>query len=103
MDEIAALTTDSPAADEISSGMPAMRPIAPSRRVKELIAQACEIDSTTIAESGQLLAYGMDSVRAIDLLVSLEETFRISIPERDAIRLRTVRDVIRCVEEKTSR
>src|SRR4051794_6120052 len=104
MDEIAALSTDAAALDEISSGsFVAPSPREASRRVKDLIARTCEVDRAGIADAGHLLAYGLDSVRAVDLLVSLEESFRITITEREAIRLKTVRDVIRCIEEKTSR
>jgi acyl carrier protein len=103
MDEIAALSTDPLAQDEISSG-PVRFPTkcSASNRVKDLIAQTCEVDRASISDAGHLLAYGLDSVRAIDLLVSLEESFHVTIPEREAVRLKTVRDVIRCVEEKTS-
>lgn len=101
MEEIAALSTETPVADEISSGPFVLPVVAPRDRIKDLIARTCEVDRANIADTGHLLAYGLDSVRAIDLLVTLEETFRISIPEREAIKLKTVRDVIRCVEEKT--
>lgn len=68
--------------------------------VKRLAADVCGVDAAAIRDEARLLDYGMDSVRAVDFIVRLEETFGISISETEAAKLRTFRDVIRFVEGK---
>ncbi len=36
---------------------------------------------------------GADSLEAVDMLIELEDTLNVSIPDEDAVELRTVRDV----------
>ncbi len=64
------------------------------REVKRLVAETCALDRAAIRDEGRLSDYGIDSVRAIDLLVSLEETFQIAVPDADAARLATIGDVV---------
>ena len=61
--------------------------------VKRLLAETCAIDRATIKDEGRLIEYGLDSVRAMDFIISLEEAFGISIPDDAAAKLRTVADV----------
>lgn len=52
-------------------------------RVKELIADICAIDAAGIQDNGRLLGYGLDSVRALDLLFALEDEVGAEISEHD--------------------
>ena len=61
--------------------------------VKRLLAETCAIDRATIRDDGRLIEYGLDSVRAMDFIISLEEAFGISIPDDAAAKMRTVGDV----------
>lgn len=69
-------------------------------QVKRLVADTCAIDAAKVREDGRLAEYGIDSVRAMDLLVALEQRFGIEIPDGDAARLTTVKDVVAYVEKK---
>lgn len=71
-------------------------------RIKRIIASTCGIDLNRIRKEGRLVEYGLDSVRAMDLLVSLEEEFSIVIPDDFATRARTMRDVVQFVEARVS-
>jgi acyl carrier protein len=62
--------------------------------VKRLVAEICGVDAATVRDDGKLVEYGMDSVRAMDLIVALEHAFSIEIPEDDSFGLTTVEDVI---------
>lgn len=42
---------------------------------------------------------GADSLEAVDMLIELEDTLNVSIPDEDAVELRTVRDVAEYLEE----
>lgn len=70
--------------------------------VRELVAQACAVDVAAVKPDGRLVEYGMDSVRAVDLLVALEDRFGIEISDAEAAGMKTVADIVRCIEAKTS-
>ncbi len=41
---------------------------------------------------------GADSLDAVELIMSIEDTFQVSVPETEANSLRTVRDLLRFIE-----
>jgi acyl carrier protein len=69
-------------------------------RVRSIVGTVCGVEATAIRLDGRLAEYGFDSVRAMDLLVSLEEAFGIVIPDEVAGRMRTTRDVVAYLENK---
>ena len=71
--------------------------------VKRLVAETCAIDPATIRDDGRLVQYGVDSVRAMDLLVALEEHFGLDIPDTDAARLAGIGVVVAYVETKRTK
>jgi acyl carrier protein len=66
--------------------------------VCSIISDVCGIGVEQIEPDMRLAACGLDSVRAINLLLALEETFNISIPDEVGSRVRTVREVIMYLE-----
>jgi acyl carrier protein len=68
--------------------------------VKDLVASLCGIPAVEISGEGRLIEYGLDSVRAIDLLVSLEDAFAMEVPDDVAQRVRTVSDVTRYIAKR---
>lgn len=66
--------------------------------VRRLVAETCGIGAEEVRDDGLLLEYGLDSVRAMDLVISLEEAFGIHVKDEDAATLRRVEDVVRYVE-----
>jgi acyl carrier protein len=68
--------------------------------VKRLLAETCALDPASIRDDGRLIEYGLDSVRAMDFIIALEEAFGISVPDEEAARLRTVADVAAYVERR---
>ena len=69
--------------------------------VKRLLGETCAIDPAAIRDDARLIEYGLDSVRATDLVIALEERFSISIPDTDAARLKTVADLQAYVARRT--
>ena len=41
---------------------------------------------------------GADSLDVVEMLMSLEEEFEISVPEEDAVNIKTVGDIIKLIE-----
>jgi acyl carrier protein len=51
--------------------------------VKRFIAEVCAVDLSTVQPSGKLLAYGLDSVRLLDLILAVEERYGLEIGDSD--------------------
>ena len=66
--------------------------------VTRIIAEVCCIEQSSIVPERELLEYGMDSARAMDLVVALEDFFDVEIPDEIIIGLRTGNDVILALE-----
>ena len=63
--------------------------------VKAAVAEVCGIASTTVRDEAFLIAYDIDSLRKVELLLALEETFGVKAEESDPqlLDVRTVRDL----------
>lgn len=60
-----------------------------------VIAQVSKTDATAITSEMELVAdLGMDSAKALELLVELEDKLGIEISDEDAARLNTVGDIL---------
>lgn len=62
--------------------------------VRVLVAELGGVDASVIRSDADLRGYGVDSVRAVELLVRLEEAFAVSIPDEALTRLTTISDVV---------
>jgi acyl carrier protein len=68
--------------------------------LKRLLAETCAIDRAAVRDDARLIEYGLDSVRALDYIISLEEAFGISIPDEAAAKLRTIAEVAAYIDER---
>jgi acyl carrier protein len=71
------------------------------RRLTELCAEACGLPSEQLNPQRRFLEYGLDSVRALELVSAVEESFDIDIEDEMASRLKTLADLIGCVRALT--
>jgi len=71
-------------------------------RVLDIIAGIIEINPETIRPDRLLVEYGLDSARAMDLIVALEDVFGIAIPDEVARGLRRVDDIVRFISAQVS-
>lgn len=51
--------------------------------IRERVAELCAVDSSAIQDEGKLVGYGLDSVRAVELVLTLEEELDVELPEHD--------------------
>jgi len=65
--------------------------------VIQLVAEACEINPDSLQPDRPLREYGLDSVRALDLIVALEDAFGLTIADDLTRRMRSTNDIIRTV------
>jgi len=64
-----------------------------------LIAEAADADVAEIKADGRLRGYGIDSVRVVELVISIEEQFGVKVKNDDLARLQTVRDLAKYIDE----
>ena len=70
-------------------------------KVKELISKQLNRPADEItAEKEVVKDLGADSLDVVDMLMALEEEFSITVPEEDAVNIKTVGDIVRIIDEK---
>ena len=70
-------------------------------RLKEIVAEQLEIDAETITAETRLNEdLNADSLDVVEMLMSLEEEFNITVPEDEAVNIKTVGDIIALIESK---
>ncbi len=47
------------------------------------VAELCAVDPSAVQDDGKLVGYGLDSLRAMELVLILEEEFGVELPEHD--------------------
>ena len=75
--------------------------MAVADKVIELISQQLNkpIEEITV-EKEVVKDLGADSLDVVEMLMSLEEEFSITVPEEDAVNIKTVGDIINLIESK---
>ncbi len=64
-------------------------------RIKEIIVEQLGVDEEQITPDASFIDdLGADSLDTVELVMAFEEEFDIEIPDEDAEKIRTVRDVI---------
>jgi len=71
-------------------------------RLRQLIAESCEIEPHGISETARLRGYGIDSVRVMDLMLSVEEEFAIQFRMEELESVLTVGDLATYVDRLRS-
>ena len=69
--------------------------------IRELLAQQFEVSADSISmETNIVDDLGGDSLDVVDLIMSVEEEFGISIPDEDAVELSTVGKIVEYIEKQ---
>ena len=68
-------------------------------KLKEIIAEQFGIDIDAISEDTDIVAdLGADSLDVVEMLMTLEDEYGITIEDEKVAEMKTVADVVRCVE-----
>ncbi len=69
-------------------------------KVKELLAEQLGIDAKTIADDANILEdLGADSLDIIEMLMTLEDEYGVTIPDDQINQVKTVRQVAELIEK----
>ena len=70
-------------------------------KIREFLAQQFEVSADSISmETNIVDDLGGDSLDVVDLIMSVEEEFGISIPDEDAVELSTVGKIVEYIEKQ---
>ena len=69
-------------------------------KVRDMLAKQLNLKPEAITlESDVVKDLGADSLDVVELLVSLEDDYGISIPEDDIVNVKTVKDIVDMIEK----
>ncbi len=68
-------------------------------KVQELIAKQLNISPEVVTEEKEIVKdLGADSLDVVEMLMNLEEAYSVTIPDEDAIKIKTVGDIVKALE-----
>ena len=69
-------------------------------KVRDMLAKQLNLSADQIKpESDVVKGLGADSLDVVELLISLEDDYGISIPEDDIVNVKTVQDIVDMIEK----
>ena len=71
------------------------------RRVKDIVAEQLGLEDEEIGVENSIIDdLGADSLDIVELMMALEEEFRLDIPDEDAEKILTVKDAVEYVRKR---
>lgn len=72
-----------------------------SEKIKELIAKQLNKPVAEITEDKEVVKdLGADSLDVMEMLMNLEEEFNVTVPEEEAVNIKTVGDILKLIEKQ---
>jgi len=69
--------------------------------IKEVVVEQLSVNPDEVKEDSKFVEdLGADSLDVVELVMALEEKFDIEIPDDEAEKIRTVKDVVNYIESK---
>ena len=69
-------------------------------KVRAMLAKLLNLPAEKISPESEVVNdLGADSLDVVELLISLEDDYGISIPEEDIVNVRTVQDIVDMIEK----
>ena len=70
-------------------------------KIKSIVADQLGVDEDQVTEDASFIDdLGADSLDTVELIMAYEEEFDVEIPDEDAQKIKTVKDVIEYIESK---
>ena len=70
-------------------------------KIKKLLSEQLSISEDKITEDSRVVEdLGADSLDVVELLMTLEDEFGITVEDEDAIKLKTIGDIISLIDKK---
>ncbi|MFZ4777108.1 MAG: acyl carrier protein [Terrimicrobiaceae bacterium] len=73
-------------------------------KVKDIIVEQLGVNPEQVTQSASFIEdLGADSLDTVELVMAFEEEFGVEVPDEDAEKLQSVGDVIKYIEEKSTK
>ena len=73
-------------------------------KIKELLAGQLNIDASKItAESKVIDDLGADSLDVVEMLMTLEDEFNVTVSDEESVNLKTVGDIAKLIDAKSKK
>jgi len=70
-------------------------------KIKSIVADQLGVDEDQVTEDASFIDdLGADSLDTVELIMAFEEEFDVEIPDEDAQKIKTVKDVIEYIDSK---
>ena len=70
-------------------------------KIKSIVVDQLGVDESQVTEDASFIDdLGADSLDTVELIMAFEEEFDVEIPDEDAQKIKTVKDVIEYIESK---
>ncbi|MCL2155529.1 MAG: acyl carrier protein [Leptospirales bacterium] len=67
-------------------------------KVKQIIANHLELEADMLSDDATFKDFGADSIEIVELIIAFEVEFGIEIPESDAEKLHSIKDIYTYIE-----
>jgi len=72
-------------------------------RVKNIIVEQLSVDAESVTSEASFVEdLGADSLDIVELVMTMEEEFDLEIPDEDAEKIKSVKDVVSYVKDKAA-
>lgn len=72
--------------------------------VKEVIVEQLSVNASEVKEDSNFIDdLNADSLDVVEMIMALEDKFKIEIPEQDAENIKTVKDVVEYIQKAQSK
>ena len=71
-------------------------------KVKKLLADQLNIDAGKITENSKV-DLGADSLDVVEMLMTLEDEFNVTVTDEESVNLKTVGDIVKLIDSKTKK
>jgi acyl carrier protein len=73
-------------------------------KVKQLLAEQLNVSADKIkAESRVIEDLGADSLDVVEMLMTLEDNFNVTVTDEESVNLKTVGDIVKLIDSKTAK
>ena len=71
-------------------------------KVKKLLAEQLNIPVEKITENSKVIDdLGADSLDVVEMLMTLEDEFNVTVTDEESVTLKTVGDIVKLIDKKT--
>ena len=71
-------------------------------KVKKLLAEQLNISVDKITENSKVIDdLGADSLDVVEMLMTLEDEFNVTVTDEESVTLKTVGDIVKLIDKKT--